>query len=501
MSETKNSHTKEGAQKVERTTVPSSAQFQQFISADWGTSASAAQRLEVADYLPSRHAAISAQFPNTCCVIPAGPYKTRSNDTTYRFRAHSAFSHMTGLGEEKEPDAVFILTPEGDTHKAVLYFRPRAPHTDEEFYKDARYGEFWVGPRPTLEDMNIMTGIETKDIRELEADLTALLKANHDILTLPNSDPNITELVARLHSEAGKTPNTERNTELERALSELRLIKDEWEIAQMREAVAATHAGFDTIIRELPRAARHPRGERVVETAFFQRAREEGNGLGYDTIAASGDHANTLHFIDNNGPVTEGDLILVDAGVELDSLYTADITRTLPVSGTFTEIQAQIYQAVLDAAEAALQTAKSTNPRPRFRDVHNAAMNVIAHRLANWGLLPCSAEESLKGDVQYHRRWMPHGTSHHLGLDVHDCAQARQEMYMDATLEPGMCFTIEPGLYFHANDEKVPEEFRGIGVRIEDDILITDEGAERLSEAIPRTVDDVEAWIAHVWNS
>lgn len=497
MSENENKHAK--AQKVERTTVPSSAQFQQFISSDWGGTASTAQRMDVADYLPARHAAISAQFPHTCCVIPAGPYKTRSNDTTYRFRAHSAFSHMTGLGEEKEPDAVFVLTPEGDSHQAVLYFRPLAPRTSEEFYKDAQYGEFWVGPRPSLSDMQTMTGIATKDIRELEADLTAIAKNGHEILVVPDSDPNICALIHKITETTGKAPDNERDKELERALSELRIVKDEWEIAQMRAAVAATHAGFNTIILELPRATKHPRGERVVETAFFQRAREEGNGLGYDTIAASGDHANTLHFIDNNGPVTTGDLILVDAGIELDSLYTADITRTLPVNGRFTEIQAQIYQAVLDAAEAALRTAQATNPRPRFRDVHNSAMKVIAHRLADWGLLPCPPEESLKGDVQYHRRWMPHGTSHHLGIDVHDCAQARQEMYMDATLEPGMCFTIEPGLYFHANDMKVPKEFRGIGVRIEDDILVTETGAERLSEAIPRTIDDVEAWIAQVW--
>ena len=122
--------------------MPSSAQFQQFISSNWGETAGTTQRMDVADYLPARHAAISAQFPNACCVIPAGPYKTRSNDTTYRFRAHSALSHMTGLGEEKEPDAVFVLTPQGDSHKAVLYFRPAAPKTSEEFYKDAQYGEF-----------------------------------------------------------------------------------------------------------------------------------------------------------------------------------------------------------------------------------------------------------------------------------------------------------------------------------------------------------------------
>ena len=224
-------------------------------------------------------------------------------------------------------------------------------------------------------------------------------------------------------------------------------------------------------------------------------AREEGNGLGYDTIAASGNHANTLHWIDNDGPVNEGDLVLVDAGVEVDSLYTADITRTLPVNGKFTEVQARVYQAVLDACEAAL--ARANEPGTRFKDIHDAAMQVIATRLREWGLLPVTVEESLSAEGQQHRRWMPHGTSHHLGLDVHDCAQARREMYQEALLEPGMTFTIEPGLYFRADDELIPEEFRGIGVRIEDDVIVNEDGSvTRISENIPRTIEDVEAWIA-----
>ncbi|MDN6486109.1 MAG: M24 family metallopeptidase, partial [Ancrocorticia sp.] len=177
-------------------------------------------------------------------------------------------------------------------------------------------------------------------------------------------------------------------------------------------------------------------------------------------------------------------------------LYTADITRTLPVSGTFSEAQAEVYQAVLDAAERAL--AEAQKPGCKFRDVHAVAMEVIAERLEQWGILPGTAEESLLPDNQWHRRWMPHGTSHHLGIDVHDCALARKEMYLDAVLEPGMCFTIEPGLYFREDDLKVPEKFRGIGVRIEDDILVTESGAIRLSEDIPRTIADVEAWIASI---
>lgn len=204
-----------------------------------------------------------------------------------------------------------------------------------------------------------------------------------------------------------------------------------------------------------------------------------------------------MHWIDNDGKVNEGELVLVDAGIEADSLYTADITRTLPISGKFSPEQAKVYNAVLDACEAAL--AKANEPGALFRDVHDAAMEVLAHHLDEWGMLPVSVEEAISEEGQQHRRWMPHGTSHHLGLDVHDCAQAKKELYLDAELKPGMVFTIEPGLYFNQDDLAVPEELRGIGVRIEDDIVITADGkAQRLSEDIPRTVEAVEAWIADV---
>jgi len=279
-------------------------------------------------------------------------------------------------------------------------------------------------------------------------------------------------------------------------VSELRLIKDDDEIAQLREAVAVTAAGFDDIVADLPRISAHPRGERIVEGVFHLRARTDGNGEGYDTIAASGPHACYLHWTRNDGAVLPGDLILIDAGVELDSLYTADITRTLPVSGRFTDVQRRVYEAVLEAADAAFAAAR---PGVTFRSVHEAAMAVIAARTAEWGLLPVTAEEALAADTGgQHRRYMVHGTSHHLGIDVHDCAQARREMYYDGILQPGMVFTIEPGLYFQIDDLTVPEELRGIGVRIEDDVLMTQDGPVNLSAAIPRTADEVEAWIARL---
>jgi Xaa-Pro aminopeptidase len=282
---------------------------------------------------------------------------------------------------------------------------------------------------------------------------------------------------------------TLESDDLSRATSELRLVKDAYELAEMQAAVDATARGFEDVLAALPQASTRPRGERVVEGVFNQRARLEGNTVGYETIAAAGSHACTLHWIRNDGDVREGDLLLLDAGVELDSLYTADITRTIPISGTFTPVQRRVYEAVLEAADAARAIVK---PGIRFGDIHDEAMKVIERHTREWGFLPNNDDD----DTAYYRRYMVHGTSHHLGMDVHDCAQARRDLYLDGKLEVGMVFTIEPGLYFQPDDLTVPEEYRGIGVRIEDDIVVTADGCVNLSAGIPRTADDVEAWIA-----
>ena len=473
-----------------RSQRPSSQAFRDFIAADWAPrTAAPVTRDEVADHAERRRAKVSASFPGERLVVPAGGLKVRSNDTDYRFRPHSAFAHLTGLGSDEEPDAVLVLHPEeAGGHEAVLYFRPLAGRDTEEFYADARYGEFWVGARPTLEELETRTGLRCAHIDELPDALgkdAGLVR----LRVVPEADEAISAVVQEIRGEADE----EADAALAEALSELRLVKDDWEVEQLRQAVAVTIAGFADIAAELDRATGHPRGERVIEGAFGARAREEGNGIGYDTIAAAGNHATTLHWIRNNGTVRPGELVLVDAGVEVDSLYTADVTRTLPVDGTFTEVQRRIYTAVLDAADAAFAFAR---PGVKFRDIHTTALRVLAERLHSWRLLPVSVEEAISAEGQQHRRWMPHGTSHHLGLDVHDCAQARREMYLDAELVPGMVFTIEPGLYFKADDLAVPAEYRGIGVRIEDDVLVTETGVENLSAALPRRAEDVEAWLA-----
>ncbi|QPK93964.1 aminopeptidase P family protein [Actinomyces sp. zg-332] len=498
-----------------RSQRPRSENFKEFIGSNWGPRPDGLpERAESADYAAKRREALSQLFEGDCLVIPAGPLKVRNNDCDYRFRPHSAFAHMTGMGTDQEPDAVLVLVPiskeagvgvasgvlstnpayeltsNHSNHKAVLYFRPRASRSSEEFYADSRYGELWVGVRASLEEIESQTGIACAHIKDLENDLK-LQAESATIRVVADSDPAVTELVNKVRGQKV----TAIDDDLHETLSTLRLCKDKWELQQMQLAVDTTKKGFEEIIKSLPRAIEHHRGERVVEGAFAAVSREEGNGTGYDTIAACGNHANTLHWICNDGPVREGEMILVDAGVEVDSLYTADITRTLPVTGKFSEVQKKIYQAVLDAADAAFE--KANEPGVIFRDMHAAALSVLAHRLEEWGLLPVSAEESLKPEGQYHCRWMVHGTSHHLGIDVHDCALARREMYLDAELKPGMCFTIEPGLYFREDDLTVPEEFRGNAVRIEDDLYIDETGkCIRMSDNIPRTIEEVETWMS-----
>ena len=443
-----------------RSTTPRGESFAQYVASGWAERTRTLPPLRPqAAAAAERRRRLSALHVGERLVVGAGVPQVRSNDTDYPFRAHSAFTWLTGWGADSEPRSLLVLEPTPDGHEATLYFPPAAGRDTDEFYANPEVGEFWIGARPTLEAVGADLGLRTAALADFA----------------PTDDDRTLE-----------------DADLVRDLSELRLVKDDTEVAELRAAVAATARGFDDIVRALPRITAHERGERVLEGVFFTRARSDGNDLGYSTIAAAGPHACILHWTRNDGPVAPGDLVLVDAGVEVPSLYTADITRTIPVSGRFTPPQRRVYEAVREAADAAFAIVR---PGIRFREIHAAAMAVVARRTAEWGLLPVTAEEALEADNQHHRRYMVHGTSHHLGLDVHDCAQARRELYLDGVLEPGMVFTIEPGLYFQPDDLTVPEELRGIGVRIEDDVLVTADGVENLSAALPRTADEVEAWV------
>lgn len=282
----------------------------------------------------------------------------------------------------------------------------------------------------------------------------------------------------------------EEGKELGETLSRLRMVKDDWEVAQLRSAVDITVDGFRAVAGELPTAVRGG-GERWLQGTFNRHARTFGNDVGYGTIVATGRNAAVLHWTRCDTALGEHDALLLDMGVEEKSFYTADVTRTIPVSGTFTPEQRMVHDLVERSHRAGLDAVR---PGRAFQDFHHRCMEVIAQGLSDWGMLGVSVDEALSREGQQHRRFIVCGVGHHLGLDVHDCSQSTTADYQDAALQPGMVLTVEPGLYFHANDEQVPPELRGIGVRIEDDLLVTESGIDVLSDALPIDAAGLEEW-------
>jgi len=439
-------------------------------------------KIKRAEAFAARRRALSARFPGDTLVIPTGHEKVRANDVHYRFRPGSDFFYLTG---NLEPDCVLVLEPvAGGGHRDVLFVEPNPGRSDATFYTDRKKGELWVGPRLGVPQSQARFGVDDcRGVAEVDAYLGALRP--------PATRP---WRLLRGHSDRADPllPGQDaRDTELAQALAEMRLVKDAHEIAELAAVVDITHRGFEDVVRALADGGT----ERNVEGIFHLRARLEGNDTGYGTIAACGAHACILHWHRNDGPLVPGQLLLIDAGVEGNSLYTADITRTVPISGRFTREQREIYDLVRAAQLAAFAVIR---PGVDFMEPNRAAMRVMAEGLERLGIL-ASAEEALAQDKQLYRRYTLHNISHMLGLDVHDCARARAQDYKYGKLKPGMVFTIEPGLYFQTDDLTVPAKYRGIGVRIEDDVLVTPRGVKILSGEIPADAVDVERWMARLW--
>jgi Xaa-Pro aminopeptidase len=460
--------------------VAPSEMFGDFMKTDWApTPLEGITQDEVIVYCVNRRAKLSAAFSGLRVVLPSGGLKQRSNDTDYNYRPHSAFAYYTGVqGVEANPNAVFVLEPSGEGHTPILFINPRSTRDTDAFFRDAKNGELWVGRRFTTDEAAQRYGIEVRPVTELETFLKGGVAA-----ALHGYD-EVVDAAVKTHPRAAELVNF---------VSVARLIKDDYEIREMQKAVDVTHRAFSDVIRILPTAAQTPRGERVVEAAFFGRARIEGNDLGYNTIAASGSHACVLHWNHNDGDIKPGDLLLLDAGVEVDSYYTADITRTLPISGKFSPIQRSLYMLVYESQKAGIQAIKAGVP---FLDINRASHSVLVQGLIDMGIIKMSLEEAMDPQVSLHKRWTLHGVAHMLGMDVHDCAQARTDQYRDGILEAGMILTVEPGLYIQSDDELFPPEYRGIGIRIEDDVLVTEDGCINLSENIPHHPDEVESWMA-----
>lgn len=457
--------------------------FLKFMSSGWGdTTLTGLKPVEQADNHARRRAALSDAYPGETLIIPTGEEKVRANDTFYKFRAGTDFAWLTG---DYDPEGVLVLHPVSGGHDAVLYRRPRKGAESDEFFRSAKYGELWIGRHHSLDEKSTLLGLACRDIDDLQKALSGLRR--DQVRVSRGFDSTIDSWFAAETVTEGLT----RDKEFDRTMSEMRLRKDSWELAQLQDAIDATVRGFEDVARVLPSHRSVP--ERLLEGVFHSRARVEGNEVGYDSIVGAGPHATTLHWTSNTGHTTPGELILMDMGVENRHLYTADVTRTVPVSGSFSPLQKQVYDIVLASQQAGMDAIK---PGVEFTHIHLTCMRVLAEGLSDLGVLPVSVEEAMEPDSMLYRRWTLHGFGHMLGLDVHDCASSRPEKYHKGVLEEDYVLTVEPGLYFQANDELVPEELRGIGVRIEDDVQVTADGHKNLSAGLPREAAEVESWLS-----
>ena len=408
-------------------------------------------------------------------IFPATPVATRNSDVEHPYRAHSDVYWLTGF---EEPEAVVVLSTSGD-RPFTLFVRPR----DKE-------KEIWTGRRAGTEGAIKSFGADQAfEIGKLDEELPKLLGSARTLFyRLGGDDPQFDALIARMlrtlraRARAGVNapPRIEDPGEI---VHELRLRKEPRELDALRKAVELTRKGHVASMKT-GRPGMHEYDLHALLEREFRQA--GGRGWGYYPIVAAGENATVLHYNDNCVQIRDGDLVLIDAGAEYD-LYTADVTRTFPASGRFSPAQRSCYQLVLDAADACIA---ATRPGETIEGLHQKAVRILTEGMVKLGLLKADVDQLIKENA--FRRYYMHRTSHWLGLDVHDVGNYSIDGKA-RPLEPGIVFTIEPGLYVASDDESAPAELRGIGIRIEDDILVTDSGHENLTVSIPRTIKDVEA--------
>ncbi len=409
-------------------------------------------------------------------LVRTGSERIRNRDTHFRFRPDSDFWYLTAF---REPDAVAVLRPQAATERFVLFVRPRDPDM-----------ETWNGRRAGVEGAVRDYGADAAfPIAQLEQELPRLLRGHERLLHAAGQDA---EFDARLHALLRESHQRSRDgvrlptqrVDLGTVLHELRLRKSPAELAVMRRAAELTAQAHCAAARATRPGAGEWEIEAEVEHAF---RRGGGWGPGYPTICAAGANATILHYTSNNLRVREGEALLLDAGCEVDG-YTADVTRCFPSGAGFTAPQRAIYDVVLRAQLAGIAQVR---PGAAFHSVHDAALRVLVEGLIDLELLPQGVDAAIQSGA--YRRWYMHRTSHWLGLDVHDVGPYHKPDGSSRPLEPGMVLTVEPGLYVAADDERAPEALRGIGIRIEDDVLVTPQGHEVLTAAIPKLPAELEA--------
>ena len=425
----------------------------------------------------ARRLTLARRMDTGIAIIPTAPERVRNRDSDYLFRFDSYFYYLTGF---PEPDAVLVLAS-GPEPKSILFCREKNP--ERELWEGFRHG-----PQAAKETFGVD---ETASIASLDEAMPKLLANQRALFYAPGADPGWDARImnwlnqVRAQSRAGVTAPTEIR-DVRATLDEMRLLKDDAELATMRRAAAISAAAHQRAMR----ATRPGRNEFEIEAELLYGFRRGGAQFpAYWPIVAGGANACVLHYRDNSAPLAGGDLLLIDAGCELDG-YAADITRTFPVSGRFSAAQRDLYELVLAAQAAA--TAKVA-PGSRWNEPHDAAVHSLAQGLIDLGLCEGSLDKVI--ETEDYKRFYMHRTGHWLGLDVHDVGEYKIEGDW-RRLEPGMTLTVEPGCYIRPADN-VPEAFWNTGVRIEDDVLVTRTGCEVLTAAVPKSVAEIEAIVGN----
>lgn len=423
----------------------------------------------------ARRDALIAQLPaNAAVVLPGASLVTRSHDSEYTFRQNSDFYYLTGI---TEPDALLVLLPGHDAGQSIVFCQDRDPTM-----------EAWTGRRLGAWGVEVEHGIDQAfENADREAQLPALLEGR-ELLYVPLGNPDALGIAEEAFSFAqaglrrGRAP-LKGWLDVSALIHGMRLIKSEAEIALLRHAAAISAQAHVRAMQASRPGLYEYQLQAELEHEFVWQG---GSGPAYSTIVGGGANACVLHYIENRAALTNDSLVLIDAGAEFE-LYAGDITRTFPVNGRFTEAQRALYQVVLSAQERAVAAIK---PGATLVDVHQNVVEDLTAGLIALGLLEGDVQARI--DDESYRRFYLHSTSHWLGLDVHDVGSYRLDEKTPRPLVAGMVLTIEPGLYI-PDAEDIPPAYRGIGIRIEDNVVVTDEGYENLTAGVPKGMADIEA--------
>jgi Xaa-Pro aminopeptidase len=406
-------------------------------------------------------------------ILPAAPVRKRSRDVEYRYRQDSDFYYLTGF---TEPEAVAVLVPGRPQGEYLLFCRER--HAEKEQWDGVRAGQDGAVSAFGADD-----AFPIEDIDEIIPGLIeGCSRVYYTMGMYSDFDSHIADWLNSLRSENSRGVHTPQEfVALDHLLHDMRLYKSRGEVSQMRKAAKIAVAAHERAMR----MARPGLKEYEVEAEFRHEFRRNGAWASYNPIVASGRNACTLHYVENGAELQDGDLLLIDAGCELD-YYASDITRTFPVNGRFTPEQRAVYEIVLEAQHAAIARTVKGN---HWNDPHDAAVRIITRGLKKLGLLDGTPSKLIRDGA--YRSFYMHRTGHWIGMDVHDVGDYKVGDEW-RVLETGMVTTIEPGIYI-PDKRNIPKKFRNIGIRIEDDVAITSKGPDVLSKGLVKDPDDIEA--------